>query len=347
MIGKNDWEAAKRDYTAWWRRERRQPLFFITIPGEPDTPTRWSGWNLVRKPDRIEECLGDFEHAYSNYRYPLHGYPLLTINLGPGILAGYLGGEVHVVPDTVWFSKKPPLRLDEEIELDTGSRWYQRTRELSRRAAEEGQGKFVVGMTDLGGNLDILASLRGTQQLLLDVQEHPQRVLEWSRQITDAWLKTYWDFHGVIAAKQAGIGGWMGPWAPEPWFPIQCDFAEMISPAMFEKFVIPDLQTVSRALRYTIYHWEVPGQFPHLDALLSVPEITGFQWNPGPELDPPDSPKWYPLYRKIQAKGKLLILSGVKLDNLDTLFSGIDPKGVFITQNVSDERELDKVGKYL
>jgi len=76
----------------------------------------------------------------------------------------------------------------------------------------------------------------------------------------------------------------------------------MISPDMFQKFVAPDLQAIARALRYTIYHWEVPGQFPHLDCVLSIPEITGVQWNPGPTLEPPHSPTWYPLYRKIQEK---------------------------------------------
>ena len=346
MIGKRNWEQTKQDYTAWWRKESKKPLFFIWISREPDTPTRWTGWNLAHKADRIEEAIGDFEHAYSNYQYPLHSFPLLTINLGPGILAGYLGGDVHVTPETVWFGQEPALRLDQDITLDTQSLWYRRTREMTRLAAERGRDKFVVGMTDLGGNLDVLSSLRGPEQLLFDLRDNPQRVLEWSGQIRDAWLASYRDFCGLITAHQTGIGGWMGPWAPEPWYPTQCDFAEMISPAMFEKFVVPDLQAIGRALRYTIYHWEVPGQFPHLDCLLSVPEITGIQWNPGPHLEPPDSPKWFPLYRKIQASGKLLVLGGIKLENIARFFDHIDPKGVFIMATANDLKDLDRISKY-
>ena len=346
MIGKTNWEETKADYSAWWRKESKKPLFFASVPGEPDTPTRWTGWNLAHKPVNFEENIRDFEHAYSNYRYPLQGYPLLTINLGPGIMAAYLGGEVHVRPETVWFAKNPPLRLDEDIKLDTNNWWYRLTRDMTAMAAQRGTGKFITGMTDLGGTLDILSSLRGAEQLLVDLADNPARVREWCGQITDAWLKRFWDFHSVITPHQEGAAGWMGPWAPKPWFPLQCDFANMISPAMFEEFVAPDLRTVAKALDYSIYHWETPGQLGDLDALLSIPEIDGIQWNPGPQLEPPDSPKWYPIFKKIQAKGKLLVLGGINLDNLDIFFANIDPKGVFIHQEVREPRHMEKIAKY-
>jgi len=88
-------------------------------------------------------------------------------------VAGYLGGEVHVKPETVWFSKNPPLRLDEDLRLDTHSLWYRRTRDFARVAVEQGADDFVTGMTDLGGSLDVLSSLRGPEQLLYDLKDNP------------------------------------------------------------------------------------------------------------------------------------------------------------------------------
>jgi 5-methyltetrahydrofolate--homocysteine methyltransferase len=346
MIGKTNWEEAKKDYVAWWREESKKPLLHVTQAGEPDTPTRWTGWNLAQNPVSIEENIRDFEHAYGNYKYLLDSFPLLTINLGPGIMAAYLGGDVTVRPETVWFDKSPALQLNEDITLDTRNWWYRITRDMTAIAAERGKGKFITGMTDLGGTLDILSSLRGAEQLLFDLTENPARVREWCGQITGTWLKTFWDFNSVIAPHQEGTAGWMGLWSPGTWFPIQCDFANMISPAMFERFVAPDLQAVARELDFTIYHWETPGQLAHLDCLLSMPEIDGIQWNPGPQLEPPDSPKWYPLFQKIQAKGKLLVLGGINLDHIDTFFANIDPKGVFLMQGVRDAKELEKLAKY-
>ena len=135
-------------------------------------------------------------------------------------------------------------------------------------------------MTDLGGTLDVLSSLRGAEQLLFDLIENPDRVRQWSEQITAAWLESFRDFNSVISPYQEGTGGWMGLSAPGRWFPLQCDFANMISPAMFERFVVPDLRRVAGELDFTIYHWEVPGQFPHLDLLLSIPEIDGISGIP-------------------------------------------------------------------
>ncbi len=347
MIGKDNWEQTQHDYAAWWRKESTKPLLATPLCGQPDTPSRWTGWNFARKADRIEDCIGDFIHAYGNYRYPLAAFPLMTINLGPGVMAAYLGGQAELRPETVWFHKAPPLRRDQDITLDPQCWWYRQTREMSRLGAILGQGKFITGMTDLGGTLDILSSLRGAEQLLVDLLDNPARVAEWCTQVTDAWLTAFWDFHGVIADKQEGAGGWMGLWAPKPWFPIQCDFANMISPAMFERFVAPDLRRVARELCYTIYHWEVPGQFPHLDCLLDIPEIDGIQWNPGPQLEPPDSPRWYPIYKKIQARGKLLVLHGVDLDKLDILFDNIDRRGVYIGQSAPDQATVDRLSKYL
>jgi len=63
MIGKTNWEQAKKDYAAWWRKESKKPLFFTWICREPDTPTRWTGWNLAQKPDQHEENVRDFKHA--------------------------------------------------------------------------------------------------------------------------------------------------------------------------------------------------------------------------------------------------------------------------------------------
>ena len=131
MIGKNDWPQTKQAYAAWWRRETDKALFAIPVGIEPDTPTRWTGWNLAQKPVNIEENIRDFAHAYSNYLYPLHAFPLLTINLGPGIVGRVRRAEVTVRPETVWFSKHPPLRLDEEIVLDRRSWWYRITRDMT------------------------------------------------------------------------------------------------------------------------------------------------------------------------------------------------------------------------
>ncbi len=45
---------------------------------------------------------------------------------------------------------------------------------------------------------------------------------------------------------------------------LQCDFAYMISPQMFERFVLPDLTACCEALEHGFYHLDGKGQIRHL-----------------------------------------------------------------------------------
>ena len=48
---------------------------------------------------------------------------------------------------------------------------------MTRLLAESNDGSYITGISDLGGNLDILASLRNTQELLTDLYDNPDMVI--------------------------------------------------------------------------------------------------------------------------------------------------------------------------
>ena len=61
---------------------------------------------------------------------------------------------------------------------------------------------------------------------------------------------------------------------------LQCDFSYMISPAMFERFVMPDLAACCDALDHGFYHLDGKGEIRHLEMLLSLERLRGIQWIP-------------------------------------------------------------------
>jgi hypothetical protein len=85
---------------------------------------------------------------------------------------------------------------------------------------------------------------------------------------------------------------------------LQCDFCYMISPAMFERFVLPELVACCNKLDYSFYHLDGPGALNHLDLLLDIPKLHGIQWIPG--AGKPSATNWPDLLDKIRAKGKLI-----------------------------------------
>lgn len=61
---------------------------------------------------------------------------------------------------------------------------------------------------------------------------------------------------------------------------------------------------------YTLYHLDGVGAMHHLPALLEIEELNAIQWTPGVGEPQGGSPKWYDLYKKILAGGKVSWLVG-------------------------------------
>jgi len=92
-------------------------------------------------------------------------------------------------------------------------------------------------------------------------------------------------------------------------------------------------------LDYTIYHLDGPKAIPHLDHLLSIPELDGIQWTLGEGNPSVDSSKWFPLYRKIQKSGKRLVLLGASRKRVKPLLKILRPDGLLIRTWCPTENE--------
>ncbi|MEZ0536368.1 hypothetical protein ACAG39_03840 [Caldicellulosiruptoraceae bacterium PP1] len=333
----------KRAFSEWWDKKSKKPLIQITYPDKdiPDEQLDYPGWAFVRYKDNPQKAIDAHIKWFEKYASLGEGYNDIWINLGAGVVAAYYTDYLHFNGDTVWFEY--PLDWDKVEKLllrdIEQSVWWNYTKNATELACNNMKENFTVGITDLGGILDILASLRGTQNLLYDIIDCPERVNEAQNRILEIWHYCYDKLYSILNKYQEGTSAWMWLWCPKRWYPIQCDFSAMISPKMFEKFVAPYLKEQARRLDYTIFHLDGPGELPHLDILLDIDEITGIQWVPGAGEEPVDSPKWFDLYRKIQEKGKLLVLNGVFPEYLERLFDNIDTKGVIISTYCETKKE--------
>ena len=164
-------------------------------------------------------------------------------------------------------------------------------------------GSVAVGHTDLGGNFDILAALRTTEKLLFELVDAVDEVTRLLSQITQLWLRYYDELDDIIHLGGRGTTPWATIWSPGRCYMLQCDFSYMISPRMFEHFVLPDLAACCQALDHTCYHLDGKGQIVHLDMLLSLERLGGIQWIPGDGQPPPE--EWLPLLKRIRDSGKL------------------------------------------
>jgi 5-methyltetrahydrofolate--homocysteine methyltransferase len=173
-------------------------------------------------------------------------------------------------------------------------------------------GEVCMAMTDLGGNLDILASFLGTEGLLFEVLDHPKEVKRLCLEITELWLRFYREL-GEIIRGQRVFSNWSTMLSEKPSYMLQCDFSYMISTSMFRDFVHDDLDTISSALdKKTFYHLDGIGEIKHLDELFTIDGIKGIQWIPG--AGEPETRDWSELFGKISAAGKKIMV-GYRLES--------------------------------
>ena len=343
------------EYEKFWNREntKRPILGFAYVKKDA---------KAYKKPESLaqqwldEEFITERHKNYlNNVGFTAEGYPNLFTNLGPGCLAACIGGNFELAENTVWFDKNPIIddwtKLP-KIEFNENSEMWQHLVRLQNRFAKEPD--FSFSITDLGGNLDIVAALRSTNELLYDLYDYPDEIAELSKKVNEIWFKAFDMQAKAVENAKLPYNCWMNIPSSKPWYPLQCDFCYMISPEHFEKLVLPGLIEQANFLPRSIYHLDGVGEIPHLDMLLDIENLNGIQWVSGDGQAPLWDEKWYPMYKKIQDKKKNLVLmsSIAEYDpkGAERLVKSLDPKGVYLSGDFSSkekaEEMVEKINKW-
>ena len=302
------WEDVRRRYRAWWDGELGRPLISITVEGrrparpEPELPSYnfHTFYDLdVPAEAIVDRWLYDIESCW----FLGDAFPQIWPNFGPGILATFLGLELRNGEETVWFVCEDPdepaaLRLA----LDREAPWYRRLMDLCRTAVDRFEGQVQIGMTDLGGNLDILSSFRPGERLVYDLYDSPDEIKRLTREAHRVWWEAFEAVTAVLQPANPGYTAWTPLFSETPYYMLQCDFSYMIGPEMFAEFVRPELEATCGKLDHAFYHLDGPGQLPHLDQLLAMESLAGVQWIPGEGQ--PGVTQWPDVYRRITEAGK-------------------------------------------
>lgn len=293
-------------------------------------------------PDTVcRELLDQLEHTW----FLGESLPSYMPNFGTAGYVQYFGAKPKYAPDTIWFD--PVLHDPDPEKLQFQDEIFQRHAAFFREMVKRANGEFLVAMSDNCGVMDALAELRGTHQLLMDLMDHPDFVIRASEILTDALKKTNSVFFDII--KENNYGGsthaWMHTWCSSRHGQMQCDFSVMISPEHYRKFVVRELEEMSRWMDHSTYHFDGIEQLRHLDLILGVEKIDNIQWTE--VAGQPDMVNFIPVFQKIQASGKGLILIPTKLYEVKELIDQLSPKGLQIVVNgLYDPYEAENLLQY-
>lgn len=289
--------------------------------------------------------IARFKQSAVNTYYGGDDFPYLETHLGPGTLATFLGARPDFQENTVWYY---PMYADitkaAEPCYNPDNPYWSFVQQLAREGVAQLRGRALVGIPDLIEGLDTLASLRGTQELLIDLIDHPSDVHRLLSAITDVYFDYYDRLHEIIRDDDGGsCFAAFRIWGPGKVAKVQCDFSAMISPEMFAEYVVPYLRRQCARLDYSMFHLDGPSCICHLDLLLDIPELDAIQWTPGAGQPGTGDRCWYPLYERVLSRGKALEVAGCHPDLVKPLIREFGPDGLMITTRVDSIEAAERL----
>ncbi|MDR0902345.1 MAG: hypothetical protein LBM92_06215 [Opitutaceae bacterium] len=340
----NDWEKTKRRYAAFWGREvvdravicaqaiRDGSNYTRPVPEDGELERFYNDpeWMLERNLSRFE-----------NTHYAGDGFASVWVPFATGGHCCYTkGAEYQYTARTVWVH---PVIKDWEtnpIIFDADSKLLETHCRMLAHLCDHAKGRYLTGNYDHCGNLDSLAALRGSDNLLVDFLAEPGRVKEGVRKIQEIQKHTMDRFYKILQPANGGtVNAWMCSFCEERQIQLQCDLSVMISPAVFEEFALPDLEFYNDWPGRTIYHLDGMEQIRHLGMILSAKSVDAVQWTP---VDgQPKTSHFLAELKRIQSAGKSLVIYPYP-EEVELLSRELSHKGLLIkvlgscTQDVAD-----------
>lgn len=350
------WKKIKHDSQKWWLGKLGRPLIQVRLKGNdprreaPPIPYYefTSFYDLSITAAQIVDC---WDYELSATRYLGDGFPQIWPNFGAGAIAAFFGARIENVANTTWFIPEQISDIDRlNFKFRENNIWYQRICAILKETQKKWHGSVQIGMTDLGGNLDILSTFRPSEKLLLDLYDQPDQVKRLTWEAHQAWWAYFDRFTACQRPFNPGHTCWTPLFSERPYYMLQCDFSYMLGPRMFTEFVLPELTASAERLGNAFYHLDGTGQLPHLDHVLAVAAIKGVQWVPGDGT--PDASHWPEVYRRIYQAGKLCQVfhnqykGGLDfLDILNQQVGSVENVCYIIDGDMAQEREVQALLK--
>jgi len=344
---KSNWEESKKRYLDWWHGKGTvlsmwEHLQKDGAPHEmvsPPLPARDLNQYWFDPKWRAENL--HYQLSHSSLKADI--IPVANTQLGPGSLAAILGARLEGGEETIWIREDGELKQ----ELDEKNPWWQLHLDLLKACKAKANGKYFIGCPDLVEGLDVLASIRGTQEVLMDMIIDPEGLEMQLQSVNDIYFKVFDRIYEIIREGDEMAFCYFSLWGPGKVSKLQSDISIMFSEDDFRRFVLPYTREQCQKIDYTLYHLDGVDAVRHLDAILEIDELNAVQWTPGYGQPQGGDPCWYDLYKKILSAGKSVMPCWVELSELQPLLDNVGNEGLNILMHFKREKDIDDALKIM
>lgn len=345
---KKDFEAARKSWMLMWEGRLNRPILLATIPKKGTEPVSIPKWGAAFS-EGAEGVVRQTLRWASTHEFLGDAIPVVTPSLLIDLIPAFLGAEVLSVAESWGVDTHAVPFIKElksaEIKFQRSSPWWERWTSLCERIKSECAGRLVMGSAYPGyNNLDTLAAIRGSTELMMDFYDDPASVHQAMRHVMTAFNEIV-DEHCRMFShefKTYGCATHHGFYSDGLVAVPQCDFGFNIGKELFDEFALPYLKQEIERLDSVEYHLDGTGNITHVESICGIGKIGVIQWVPGMGNEGED---WTALYGRISLLGKGLWLSAESPEAAKRLWDNYGASGRMVL-NIKAESERD-IERYL
>jgi hypothetical protein len=305
LLFKPDFAETAARWDAFWKSANRLPMIKIVVPKSnvvpvdppPDLVECFDG---TRYDAVIDQRLAWAEtHEFLGDAMPFHRLEFAADNF-----AAYLGTDLRYAKEEMTSWAVPFVEDWDKVEIrfQKEGYWWRKTVEYVQMLRKRCDGKLLISLPTLSGNIDALAAIRGCENLLMDLVVCPEKIKKALQCVCRAHHEILEEYSKLMDFDAYGCINIWGAYLPKgrmcrP----QCDASCMISPQMFQEFVVPCLESEVRDMDAGMYHLDGPDALKHLEAVCAIPRMEVIQFVKGAGNEDKD---WDWVYEKIDRLGK-------------------------------------------
>ncbi|MHB0937073.1 MAG: hypothetical protein ACYDCO_03685 [Armatimonadota bacterium] len=210
------------------------------------------------------------------------------------------------------------------------SPWLEIMDALLRHAHEYTGGQLAVQQCHLRGVIDLLAAYLGEELLCTSVVDAPEELAALAERMTELHLAlARWEH----ARRASWHDGWVSCWklyAPGPVLDYQIDASSLFSAGIYREHFMRYDRQVLQAFPFTLIHLHSVG-LQHLDTVLELEALGTVEISLDREAMPWDREAMLRRCRRVQERGKSLLISGeMSPEDFRIFTTGLDPAGLAI-----------------
>jgi 5-methyltetrahydrofolate--homocysteine methyltransferase len=292
---------------------------------------------------RPEDFLADYDRIVASWGHvkddvlrglsPLPFFPWLE---------AMLGARVQIGDEAVWTAEGGfAYETLDGLDLTDGNPWRSKYLEFVTVLKGRYGMRCPVGQPILRGVSDMIASLRGAEQMVFDLYDRPEQFQRLAKACSALLIRLIEAQQGITGAFAGGYAiEQLALWAPDRIIRMQEDGSAFLSPLLYRQYLLSEDMRQASSFPYSVIHLHSSSLFL-LEQILEIGSLKCIQINK--DVGEAGIREMLPFLKKVQEHGKPLLIRG-KIDHEEAglLRRELTPKGLYLQIVVEGPEEIDQ-----